>query len=192
MRKPCAFLLSTLTISTILVPALAGTAAAAPTANDKDLERYLLRVPLPEDDSDLKIITPEKYQKLNEAFCTTNSMSAEMLADIDKVYKNVLPVTFGTPDTAEDPIGKARLKVLGTAALTDDARKRLCTDVDVQADYYEALVQQIEKAETTPVPELRAAGLTAEKKGKITTKIWTDRLMGFKAAFQHLLTGTEI
>lgn len=192
MRKPCAFLLSTLTISTILVPALAGAAAAEPTPNDNDLKRYLLRVPLPDDDSDLKIITPEKYQKLNEAFCTTNSMSTEMLADIDNVYKNVLPVTFGTPDTPEDPIGKARLKVLGTAELTDKARKKLCTEVDLQSDYYEALVQQIEKAGTTAVPELQAAGLTAEKKRKITTRIWTDRLMGFKAAFQNLLTGTEI
>ncbi|MFI5777299.1 hypothetical protein [Nocardia sp. NPDC051570] len=164
---------------------------AAPVPNDDDLRLYLLRVPLPGDDSDLEVITDEKYQKISEAFCTKDPMSPERLKKIDTAYK-ISPVTFGTPDAPKDPIGEARLKALGTADLTDKARNKLCEHADVRANYYKALVQQIKKAGTTPVARLQKEGLTAEDKKDITASIWSMRLSAFKVAFDKLLGPNEI
>lgn len=190
MRKSWALLFSTLTITAVTFPAVVGTASSAP-APDGTLKQYLLRVPLPGDDSDLKVITPAKYQKISEAFCTNDTMTPEMLEDIDFAYK-VAPVTFGTPDAPKDPIGEARRIVLGTAKLTDEARRKLCDNAEVRADYNKTLVQQIKEAGTTPVPKLQEEGLTATDKKNRTTGIWNRRLDAFKTAFGNLLSANDI
>ncbi|MFD6158149.1 hypothetical protein ACFWF7_11130 [Nocardia sp. NPDC060256] len=148
-------------------------------------------MPLPDDEGELEVIPFAKYQKISEAFCTKDTMTATMLADIDKVYKDALPVIFGTPDAPKDPIREARLKVLKPADLTDKAgltnegRKKLCENPQVRADYYQALVQLIGKAGTTPSPTMQKNELTA-------TDMWTMRLTGFKKAFGKLLSPTDI
>ncbi|QBS40006.1 hypothetical protein [Nocardia sp. CS682] len=195
MRKLHVFSLSTITL--VMLSGLAGPATADPDSDDQDLASYLLRVPLPGPATDLKIITPEKYSKLNEAFCSPDKFSDEMLKNIDKVYKKALPVTFGTPDAPKDPIAEARKEVLKTTELTNEARWKLCPGKterisETQADYHKALVRLIKESGTTPVSELREEGLTAEDKKDKTASIWSMRLTGFKAAFQRYLSPTEI
>ncbi|CAM4066137.1 hypothetical protein NONI108955_06965 [Nocardia ninae] len=195
MRKLHAFSLST--IALVMLSGSAGTAAAGPDSDDQNLASYLLRVPLPGPATDLEIITPEKYTKLNQAFCSKDEFSEKMLKDIDTVYKKALPVVFGTPEAPKDPIAEARQEVLGTAELTNEARWKLCPGKterisDTQAAYHKALVRHIKEDGTTPAEKLREEGMTAEDKKDVTVDIWAMRLSGFKTAFQKYLSPTEI
>ncbi|WP_194835721.1 hypothetical protein [Nocardia sp. XZ_19_369] len=195
MRKLHAISLSTITL--VMLSGLAGPAAAGPDPDEQELASYLLRVPLPGPATDLAIITPEKYTKLNQAFCSPDELTAKMLQDIDFVYKEALPVAFGTPEVTKDPIADARKEVLGTTELTNEVRWKLCPGKnerisETQAAYHKALVRHIKEDGTTPVAKLRKEGLTAEDKKAKTASIWTMRLAGFKTAFQKYLGPNEI
>ncbi|MBF6331100.1 hypothetical protein [Nocardia transvalensis] len=176
--------LLTIASSAALSEVVAGAAEPRRNAGERYME--MLEVSFPKVPEARTQITPSQYYYIGEAMCVRADMEDDVLEDLDKLLKDVIP-TYKKPASSkslEDPVSEARQRVFGDEEFTNEVRKAMCAavhdpDLTTFHEYIETREEMVEERGYTLDPEF--------KDPDTIMAFWQDKIDGYGMALKPWL-----